>query len=150
ELITLPATAKEPITLPAAPRESNQLGVVPLDAKNPPASPYAGLKPVEATNAEFTNARPGRQSPAVSIEWIAPSTARTHQPLPCQIIVKNTSNVPVHNVAVRHRIGQGVSCVSSEPRASQESDELAWNLGTLAPEQVRRIDLVLESKDRGL
>jgi hypothetical protein len=92
---------------------------------------------------------PGRQQPAVSIEWVGPTAIRIHQPMPCQILVRNTSSVPAQNVIVRHRLGQGVVVKACEPPAVHENGELIWNLGTLAPEQARRIELSLVANTRG-
>ncbi len=92
---------------------------------------------------------PGRQQPAVSIEWVGPTAIRIHQPMPCQIHVRNTSSAPAQNVIVRHRLGQGMIVKACEPPAVNENGELVWNLGTLAPEQAKRIDLQLVSQTRG-
>ena len=92
---------------------------------------------------------PGRQQPAVSIEWAGPTSVRVNQPISCQIVVRNTSTTPAQNVIVRHRLGQGVACKSSEPTAGNEADDLVWNLGTLAPQQTKRVELVLVSQARG-
>ena len=89
------------------------------------------------------NVPTAQQQPAVSIEWIGPTAARIHQPMPCQILVRNASNVPAHNVIVRHRLGQGVVVKACEPKGVNEDHELIWNLGTLAPDQTHRIDLTL-------
>ena len=93
--------------------------------------------------------QPGKQHPAISIEWVGPAAVRINQPVACQLVVRNTSPTPVHNVIVRHRLGQGVICQATEPQAVAEAGELAWNLGTLAPDQLRRIDLSLLTKARG-
>jgi hypothetical protein len=91
----------------------------------------------------------GRQQPAVSLEWIGPPQIRIKQPMPCQIVVRNTSATAVHNVIVRHKLTQGVVCKNAEPTPAQDKDELAWNIGTLTPDQSRKIDLVLVAPTRG-
>jgi hypothetical protein len=93
--------------------------------------------------------QPGKQQPAVSIEWGGPTSIRINQPLACQIVVRNTSTTPTQNVVVRHRLGQGVTCKTTEPVAGNDNGELVWNLGTLAPDQSRRIDLTLVTPTRG-
>jgi uncharacterized repeat protein (TIGR01451 family) len=93
--------------------------------------------------------QPGKQQPALTIEWGGPSTIRINQPMSCQIIVRNASTTPAQNVVVRHRLAQGVTCKGSEPTAILDAGEMVWNLGTLPPEQARRIDLTLLSQNRG-
>ncbi len=137
----LPPTPSEP-QLPVAPP-------TPFGLKPEPSAPlFAPTRP-ETPGATPLEAAPGRQSPSLSLEWIAPPAIRINQPMPCQILVKNTSSAPLHNVVVRHRVGQGVVCKSSEPKISQEAGDLVWNLGTVPGEQTRRIDLVLVSQARG-
>ena len=92
---------------------------------------------------------PGKQQPAVSIEWVGPNAIRIHQPMPCQILVRNNSTTPAQNVIVRHRLGQGMVLKSCEPKTVNDNGELIWNLGTLAPEQSRRIELTLIPETRG-
>lgn len=117
--------------------ESTPLVLSPADAEKPAP---AGV-PLDV--------QPGRQQPALSIEWGAPATIRINQAMPCQILVRNMSNVAVHNVVVRHRLSPSVVCKASEPKVAHADGELVWNLGTLAPDQARRIELVLVSQTRG-
>ena len=47
---------------------------LPLDTKTPPTlPPHMAMKPNETTYVAPTDAQPGRQGTAVSIEWIAPT-----------------------------------------------------------------------------
>ena len=91
----------------------------------------------------------GRQEPSVSLEWIGPPTAKLGQPVTYQIIVKNTSAIPVQNVTVRNRIPGGVTVQATEPRAINELNTLIWELGTLQPRQEKRLDLQLLPEMRG-
>jgi uncharacterized repeat protein (TIGR01451 family) len=115
--------------------------------KNDPLPAHAAPKK-SAANVSL-DVQPGRQQPAVSIEWIGPAAVRVNQPMTCQFLVRNTSPSTVQNVVVRHRLSQGTICKASEPIAANEAGELVWHLGTLAPQQTRRIDLSLVSQTRG-
>lgn len=106
--------------------------------------------PKTTANNVSLDVQPGRQQPAVTIEWVGPTTTRVNQPMACQIVVRNTSTSIVQNVIVRHRLAPGVTCKSCEPSAVPDVGELVWNLGTLAPQQMRRIDLSLVSQSRGV
>jgi uncharacterized repeat protein (TIGR01451 family) len=91
----------------------------------------------------------GRQEPSVSLEWIGPPTAKLGQPVTYQIILKNTSAIPVQNVTVRNRIPAGVTVQATEPRAINELNTLIWEVGTLQPRQEKRLDLQLLPEMRG-
>jgi uncharacterized repeat protein (TIGR01451 family) len=91
----------------------------------------------------------GRQEPAVSVEWVAPPSAKLNQPLPCQIVVRNLCPSPVHQLVVRYPLPAGVTVRSSEPKAVQEGTSLVWSFGSLPPGQMKRIDLQLVAQERG-
>ena len=136
------SVATQPDLLPTPP---NSLGFPPTQF-----GAKTEIVTIPATKtAQSIDVAPGKQQPSVSIEWTGPSEIRIHQPIACQILVRNTSNALVQGVVVRHRLGQGVVCKSSEPKVANEGGELIWNLGTLTPDQSRRIDLVLVSQNRG-
>ncbi len=103
-----------------------------------------------ASNSDVPlDVKPGKQQPSISVEWVGPSNTRVNHPVACQILVRNTSTTPAHNVVVKHRLAKDVTCKTTEPRAAIAGDELSWNLGTLAPNQARRLDLTLLTKSRG-
>jgi uncharacterized repeat protein (TIGR01451 family) len=101
----------------------------------------AAIPPLSREAGNAMELRLGRQEPSVSIEWVGPPMSRLNQPMACQLVVRNTSSVAVQNVVVRHRPGPGASCKASEPPPAVDQGVLVWSLGTLAPGQVRRIDL---------
>lgn len=122
---------------PPAPKAQTPIAPPPQIAPPPIAPPASNTSQVS------------RQQPTVTIEWIAPPTIRVNQPLPCQIVVRNSAATTVNNVVVRHKLPQGVTCKSAEPAATTESGEMVWNIGTLNPDQTRKIDLVLVTPTRG-
>jgi hypothetical protein len=130
-------TVTEPLTSGPAPDVKRTQEVIQTAAEKP------------ASQSVSFDVPPGRQTPSVSVEWVSPTGIRIHQPMPCQILVRNNSKSPAQNVIVRHRLASGVVVKSCEPSAANEAGELVWNLGTLAPEQSRRIDLQLVAKARG-
>lgn len=109
--------------------------------------PRFDAAPLQAPVSESLPA--AKQEPSVSVEWIGPANAQLNRPMNCQILVRNTGPAPVHQVAVRHRLTNGVTCKQSEPIAAAEHGELVWNVGTLLPGQQRRIDLQLVASQRG-
>ncbi len=147
-----PATPSSPLfpdapsSPPALPRTPSAplISAAPLTIEVAPAAPQK-LVPMPVS----FDVQPGKQQPALSIEWVAPASIRINQPMACQIVVRNTSTTPAQNVVVRHRPTQGVVCKASEPNALNDGGELHWSLGTMAPEQTRRIDLTLVAQTRG-
>jgi uncharacterized repeat protein (TIGR01451 family) len=142
----------EPVEIP-----HSDVKPVPVTA---PESPSVGLpaslkqESITTTTARKastleTELRLGRQEPAVSIEWSGPPMVRLNQPMTCQLLVRNTSGVAVHNVVVRHRPSQGVTYRASEPQPTVDEGDLVWSLGTLAAGQVRRIDLQMVVQIKG-
>jgi uncharacterized repeat protein (TIGR01451 family) len=164
-LVTEPIAPPPP--LPGGPLEVlPSVNPRPTPPSVPPPSPVA-KPPVKETAAppEFDTSRridlptdidmggsenpTGRQEPAVSIEWQGPSAAKLGQMAGYQIIVKNITNVPVHQVIVRHRLFPGVKLITSEPRALNEANLLSWNIGTLQGGQSKKIDLQMLAEVRG-
>jgi uncharacterized repeat protein (TIGR01451 family) len=97
-----------------------------------------------------TNENPtGRQEPAVSIEWIGPTSAKVGQPISYQIVVKNNGVNTVQDVCVRSKIAAGVKVTATEPRASNEDDTLVWKLGNLEPRQEVRLELQMVTEATG-
>src|SRR5207247_4762933 len=116
----------------------------PQPLRSDPVSPL----PVKDA-ASGTDLRLGRQEPAVSIEWVGPPMTRLNHPMAVQLLVRNTSPTAVHNVVVRHRPSQGVTCKVSDPPPAVDQGDLVWSLGTLATGQVRRIDLQMIVQVKG-
>ncbi len=93
--------------------------------------------------------RPGRQEPAVNLDWVGPSNVRLGQPVTYQILVRNISPGPVYQVSIRHRLPAGVIHRVCEPAAFVEGEELTWLLGTLQPGQVKRVEIQVVPQQRG-
>ena len=149
-----------PMTIPGAsePKQS-PFGVIPAYTTPARNTPNDSVVPTKNMAQETivtdeaqgqTNENPtGRQEPSVSLEWIGPPTAKLGQPVTYQIIVKNTSSIPVQNVTVRNRIPAGVTVQATEPRAINELNTLIWEVGTMQPRQEKRMDLQLLPEMRG-
>jgi uncharacterized repeat protein (TIGR01451 family) len=91
----------------------------------------------------------GRQEPAVSIEWVGPPTVKLGQPALFQIVVKNVSQSVVHGAVVRQHVPAGVTVQSTEPKANADNDTLTWDVGTLQPQQERRLEVQMVPTVKG-
>ncbi len=157
-LPTLPDTAPS-VPLPQGTQVSQPQGTQPqvsqpavpatVDFPSQPASRFSTEMPIEKdSEATQSNSNPtGRQEPSVSLEWIGPPTAKLNQSVTYQIIVKNISSCPVHNVVVRNRFPAGINIQATEPKAF--GDNGVWELGTLASRQEKRIDIQLLPETKG-
>jgi uncharacterized repeat protein (TIGR01451 family) len=160
-----PVTPTSVPTTPVAPRATNPAAPRP-DARSAPAAdlrpdikiapPASGVEASTARTAESLEPETtvagesrGKQDPAVSVEWLSPPSIRVNNILPCQILVKNTGQVALHDVVVKHKLGAGVVCRQSEPPAFNDNGELVWTIGALQPGQTRRVDLQLIAAARG-
>ncbi len=157
-----PTPVLPPQSLPSQAPSSKSPGLEPIDLPRPegkqaaeppplalPALKQESFSTVTPKGALGSELRLGRQEPAVSIEWSGPPMVRLNQPMTCQLVVRNTSGVAVHNVVVRHRPSQGVTYRASEPQPTVDEGDLVWSLGSLAAGQVRRIDLQMVVQVKG-
>jgi uncharacterized repeat protein (TIGR01451 family) len=158
----LPPTPAMPAPASQAPAGPSTLVVTPPDqipTTPPPAAvvpaaafpaPAAGQDLPDVRGADAGNDNPtGHQEPAVSIEWVGPPTVKLGQPAAFQIVVKNVSQSPVHQTVVRQRIPAGVTVQATEPKAVSDNDALVWDVGTLQPQQEKRIELQLLAAAKG-
>ena len=111
-----PPVAPSPVVPPPVVKpaqvEPIKPAIDPLPLKSEPTGPL----PVKAEGTPTIDMRLGRQEPAVSIEWAGPPVTRLNHTMACQLVVRNTSQAAVHNVVVRHRPNQGVTCKTSDPQ----------------------------------
>jgi uncharacterized repeat protein (TIGR01451 family) len=91
----------------------------------------------------------GRQEPSVSIEWVGTGVAKVGQATDFTLMVRNTCNMPVQQVTVRVRIPAGLSVQNTEPRATNESGILVWDLGTMTSKQERALVMKLQADVKG-
>jgi hypothetical protein len=124
-----------PVTIPAA------VGSEPRRADE--ASPGVS----ESTEVDLLNT--GRQEPAVSLEWIGPTTAKVAAPADYTLLVRNTSNGPVQQVLVRVRLPQDIQVTATEPKATKDDTILMWDVGTLLPRQEKNLQLRLVAPNKG-
>ena len=116
----------------------------------PPEGPASKETLPERGAAQSNDNPTGRQEAAVSLEWIGPPIAKVGQPLTYQILVKNITTIPLHQVVVRNQLPAGVTVNATEPKAAAgPGNLLVWELGTLEPRQEKRLDLQLVAEGKG-
>lgn len=91
----------------------------------------------------------GVQEPRLTIEKTAPPKALLGQPLVYSILVKNVGNSPTNQVQIEDRIPRGTRLVGTSPRAEMQEKRLMWKLGTLQPNEERRISIKVIPEEEG-
>jgi uncharacterized repeat protein (TIGR01451 family) len=87
--------------------------------------------------------------PQLTIEKVAPPTAVLGRPMVYQIVVRNTGEIPAHQVVVEDVIPDGVRMDGSIPRAQLKEDRLIWNLGTVPAGRSKKIAVRVVPQSEG-
>lgn len=82
--------------------------------------------------------------PQISISKQAPERIELGEDLRYQLVIRNTSRVPAPNVRVTDELPDGLRYVQSNPQAQVEGNALTWNLGDIAPDEARRVDVLVQ------
>lgn len=91
----------------------------------------------------------GVQEPRLTIEKTAPPKAVLGQVLIYSILVRNTGNSPATQVTVEDRIPRGSRLIGTAPRAEMQEKKLVWKLGTLQPNDERKISIKVVPEEEG-
>jgi uncharacterized repeat protein (TIGR01451 family) len=149
-----PEPARPPLSMPQPPSLTGEPAAPPVPtpaAPMPvPVAPTTAAKPVTPEPVpESPEMAAGRQEPAVSLEWVGNPIAKVGAPADYSLVVRNTCNIPVQQVAVRVRVPAGLNVVGAEPRADNAGGVLTWDLGTLMAKQERVMQLKLQAEAKG-
>lgn len=86
--------------------------------------------------------------PGVQVKVTAPAQAIRYESFQFRIEVVNTGAVPLRNVVVTDELPTGLEFVDGKPAPNSEKP-LTWKLGDLPPNQTRRIEYQVISKQTG-
>ncbi len=101
----------------------------------PPSAPASGLPSATAT--------------LVSVEVIGPSQVAQGQPLPHEIVVRNTGARAVTDVHVEEPLPSGVRVLHAEPAGQTHGDRLTWDLGALEGGAEQRLKVEVQPAAAG-
>ncbi|MBT4867234.1 MAG: DUF11 domain-containing protein [Planctomycetaceae bacterium] len=87
------------------------------------------------------NSPRGQQRPQLSIVKQAPPNAVLGQSMIYSIVVKNVGNSPAAQVTVEDHIPRGTKLTGTIPQAEMYKKTLVWKLGTLKPNEQRKIQV---------
>ncbi|MCX7392707.1 MAG: hypothetical protein NTW75_01120 [Planctomycetales bacterium] len=97
-----------------------------------------------------TDATPrGIQQPRLSLEKIAPKQGVLGEPLVYSVIVKNAGSNDARNVVVEDRIPMGTELTGTLPRAEMIDKTLIWRLGTMKPNEEKRLSIRVIPRQQG-
>ncbi|HET6424427.1 MAG TPA: hypothetical protein VFG20_12130, partial [Planctomycetaceae bacterium] len=144
---------------------------VPVDALPSLETPPARIEPNERTPIQRETPRERRVTPAsdamigdgtaapevprgvleprLIIEKTAPAKALLGQPVVYSLLVKNVGTTPTSQVQIEDRIPRGSRLVGTAPRAEMHDKRLMWKLGTLQPNEERKISIKVVPEEEG-
>ena len=116
----------------------------PEEPLNPTAQDFEG-------DGTVTDATPrGIQQPRITIEKIAPQQCELGKPLVYSIIIKNVGSSDAHHVVVEDRIPKGTELAGgTSPRAELVDKKLIWRIGTMKPNEERKISIQVIPRQEG-
>ncbi len=133
---------------PTATRGSTQMQQAPdVPIRNRPgnAEPFSPV-----SFGRLTKPTPGErklegvQTPALTIEKIAPAEIQVNQPADFQLVVRNVGRITANGVRVVDQIPAGTELIQAVPQPSKGPDNrLSWELDSLKPGQEKRIKIKL-------
>jgi len=91
----------------------------------------------------------GPQTPALSIEKIGPATLTVGKRLSYEIVVRNTSRVPVFNVRIEEPLPAGTQFLDATPPPDDKGKTLVWDLAGLEPGAERRFHVQVQPGGEG-
>jgi len=91
----------------------------------------------------------GRQQPSLAIQKFAPEEIQVGKPCKFIIKVRNVGQRPAMGVVVRDQTPQGTRLMATKPRANTTGDQIAWDLGTMAPGEERSLEMQLTPIEEG-
>lgn len=91
----------------------------------------------------------GPQTPALTIQKLAPPEVQVGKSCPIQIRIQNNSQRTVHHVLVTDEVPLGMRLIGTAPKATASGAHLTWDLGTLSVGEERIVELELLPMEEG-
>lgn len=87
--------------------------------------------------------------PKIAIAKSAPTSALVGETFAYAIAVSNSSQVAAKNVKLTDTLPDGISLVSSEPKAAADGQSLSWSLGEIGPRGSKAIRVTVKAGKTG-
>ncbi len=147
------APAEQPTRQPARQPARQPFAHTPTPA--PPVAELANLTPTPGLANHPGTGRPGErllegaQSPAITLQKLAPEQIQVGKRCTFAIRVQNTGQRTTQNVQIRDEVPLGTELVGTAPRASVSGSEIIWDLGTLSPGEERTVEMEVLPTEEG-
>ena len=139
--------------LPAQPQvafnDSPGAGAVNSAIENSVITPTPGLAAADGTGRPGERILEGAQSPALTVQKLAPPEIQVGKKCTFAIRVHNSSPRTAHNVQVTDEVPLGTQLVGAAPRATVNGAQVRWDLGTLSAGEERVVEMELIPTDEG-
>lgn len=112
-------------------------------------TPTPGLAAADGTGRPGERILEGSQSPALTIQKLAPPEIQVGKKCTFAIRVHNGSQRAAHNVQVRDEVPLGTQLIGAAPRATVDGTLVSWDLGTLSAGEERIVEMELMPVDEG-
>ncbi len=132
-------TLLQPRTVPKAPASELR-----FQSTHHPGSTLPGPVPLK-THAASGN----RIVPCLSIETTGPDTVGHGLPVTYEILVRNVGQAAVTHVRVEEELPQGTKYISAEPAGEQAGGKILWMLGSMGPNDEKRIQVTVRPNPEG-
>jgi uncharacterized repeat protein (TIGR01451 family) len=91
----------------------------------------------------------GVQTPALTLQKLAPPEIQVGKKAMFQIRVQNNSQRAAHNVVITDEVPLGTQLVGTAPKAAVTGAQIAWDLGTLSVGEERIVEMELLPTEEG-
>lgn len=86
----------------------------------------------------------GPQRAGLVVQKFAPAEIQVGKPCKFVVKVRNESDQPATEIAVRDEVPEGTRLINTTPTAESRGSEVIWQIGTLSPGEERAVEMQLE------
>jgi uncharacterized repeat protein (TIGR01451 family) len=132
---------------PIAPRAfSGQAGSNPLRNGPETAMSPTGL---EGAGKPGERTLEGPQRSGLLVQKFAPTEIQVGKPCKFVVKVRNESNQPATEIAIRDQVPEGTRLINTSPTAEAAGSEVVWQIGSLSPGEERSVEMQVEPTTEG-
>ena len=139
-----PSTQVEPASNPLYPAYSERVA-----EDDSAITPTPGIATADGTGRPGERILEGLQTPALTIQKLAPPEIQVGKKCTFAIRVQNNSQRTAHNVVVSDIVPLGTQLVGTAPKANVSGAQILWDLGTLSVGEERIVEMELMPTEEG-
>ncbi len=112
-------------------------------------TPTPGIATADGTGRPGESILEGLQTPALTIQKLAPPEIQVGKKTHFAIRVQNNSQRTAHNVVVSDVVPLGTQLIGTSPKANVSGAQVHWDLGTLSVGEERLVEMELMPTEEG-